>query len=440
VLPADTIFALSSAPGRAAVAVVRISGPAAGAALLALTGRPLPEARRARLGRIVDPASGEALDGALLLWFPAPGSETGEDVAELQPHGAPAVVEALLDALARLPGLRLAEPGEFTRRAFLNGKLDLTAVEGLADLIAAETALQRRQALAQAGGALQRRAAEWRGRLLAALAELEAAIDFPDEDLPPEAARRVPATAAAVAGEMRAALAEAGKGERLRRGLRVALLGAPNAGKSTLLNALARRDAAIVAPTPGTTRDVLEVPLDLGGLPVTLVDTAGLRHGSDDPVEAEGMRRSLLQAEAADLRLLLLDRSAPAEPPVLPGEGRLLTVATKTDLPRVMEDKTDLSVCAYNTDSLVQFESALQREAERLLWAGGGPAPLVTRLRQRQALEQAATALERLAAAQGAELAAEELRLALRGLGRLVGQVDVEELLDTIFREFCIGK
>ncbi len=315
----DSIFALSSAPGRAAVAVVRISGPAAGAALAAMTGRDLPPPRRGVLRRVRDPLDEETLDHALVLWIPGPGSETGEDVAELQLHGAPSVVAGVLQALGRLPGLRPAEAGEFTRRAFDNGRIDLTAVEGLADLIAAETAVQRRQALQQAGGALGRQAEAWQERLLRLLASLEAVIDFPDEDLPADAAAGLAGACAALAGEMAAALAGAARGERLRQGLRVVLLGPPNAGKSTLLNALAGRDAAIVAATPGTTRDVLELSLDLAGLPVTLVDTAGLRAASDDAVELEGMRRSRLQAAAGDILLWLEDgcRPPPAVTPAV---------------------------------------------------------------------------------------------------------------------------
>ena len=450
-MTSDTIFALSSAPGRAALSVVRLSGPAAGEALQAMTGRRLPEPRRGVLSRVRDPESDETLDYALVLWFPGPKSETGEDIAELQLHGAPSVVAAVLQALGRLPGLRPAEAGEFTRRAFLNGRMDLTAVEGLADLIAAETALQRRQALLQAGGALARRAAEWRARLLRQLAELEAVIDFPEEDLPPEAAAALGEESAAVAREMEVAVAGAARGERLRQGLRVVLLGPPNAGKSTLLNALAGRDAAIVAETPGTTRDVLEVALDLGGVPVTLVDTAGLRAAAADAVEAEGMRRSRLQAEAGDILLWLEDGSAPPEREaagllpeagVLTGAGgsALLRVATKADRPDFMDRPVDLIISVRTGRGLSDLESRLRSLAEGLLWSGAGAAPLVTRERQRAAVAEAAAALRRLPTAAGPELQAEELRAALQALGRLVGRVDVEDLLEVIFRDFCIGK
>ena len=440
---AETIFALSSAPGRAAVAVVRLAGPAAGPALAALLGGRLPEPRRAALRKLRDPADGELLDAALVLWLPGPGTETGEDMAELQLHGAPSVVAGVLEVLGRQPGLRMAEPGEFTRRAFDNGRLDLTAVEGLADLIAAETALQRRQALAVAGGALSRRLEAWRGRLAGALARLEASIDFPDEDLPEGLGAESLVELAAVGDEIAEALAGAERGERLRQGLRVVLVGAPNAGKSSLLNALARRPVAIVAPTPGTTRDALEVHLDLAGLPVTLVDTAGLRAGAEDPVELEGMRRAREQASQADLVLYLVDRSCAygAGPPDLGVDRAVcLTVGTKHDLPPGNDLKTDLSVSSTTGEGLERLLEVLAARLRGRVWSDAAPAPLVTRARQRAALQETLAALRRAATAGAVELAAEDLRLALRGLGRVAGRVDVEELLDRIFRDFCIGK
>ena len=293
-----TSFALASGAGRAAVAVVRLSGPGAGAALAALAGR-LPAPRQASLRRLRH--AGLVLDQALVLWFPGPAAYTGEDSAELHLHGGPAVVAAVADALVGL-GLHPAEPGEFTRRAFLNGKLDLTAAEGIADLIAAETEAQRRQALRQAEGGLAARHAGWAARLTRLLARQEAFIEFEEEDLPADLDAQVTADAAALRDEMAALLAEAPRAERLREGVAVAILGAPNAGKSSLLNALVEREAAIVSARAGTTRDVVEVRLVLAGVPVTLADTAGLRDTADE-IEAEGVRRALARAEAADLQI-----------------------------------------------------------------------------------------------------------------------------------------
>src|SRR5271166_1781074 len=300
----DTIFALSSGRPPAAIAVIRVSGPRAGFALQALIGR-LPRPRHATLARVREPASGEIIDEALALWFPGPNSETGEDIAELQIHGGRAVIAATLRALGRIAGLRPAEAGEFTRRAFENGRMDLTAVEGLADLVAAETDAQRRQAFKHLKGLLGERAETWRTRLIEALALVEAGIDFSDEDdVPRETMVRALDLVRPLADEI--ARACAGAGERLREGLRVAIAGPPNAGKSTLFNRLARREAAIVSPFPGTTRDVLELHIDLGGYPVTVLDTAGIRE-ADDPVEREGVRRATEQAAAASLVLWVTD-------------------------------------------------------------------------------------------------------------------------------------
>src|SRR5581483_4638963 len=302
----DTIFALSSGRTPAAIAVVRVSGPRAGPALKALSGK-IPEPRKAALARVRDPQSGEIVDEALALWFPGPNSETGEDTAELQLHGGRAVVAAVFAALGRLDGLRPAEAGEFTRRAFENGRLDLTAVEGLADLIGAETEAQRRQAFRQMKGLLGHRAESWRTQLTEALALVEARIDFADEsDVPEDLIGPALAAARRLRDEIADVLAGAGRGERLRDGLVVAIAGPPNAGKSTLLNRIARREAAIVSPQPGTTRDVIEVHLDLDGYPVTVLDTAGIRD-SDDPVEQEGVRRARQRAAEADLVLWVVD-------------------------------------------------------------------------------------------------------------------------------------
>jgi tRNA modification GTPase len=533
----DTIFALSSGRGPAAIAVVRISGPRAGAALKILSGK-IPAPRQAALARIQG-ADNEIIDEALALWFPAPASETGEDTAELQLHGGRAVVAATLAALARIEGLRPAEAGEFTRRAFENGKLDLTAVEGLADLVAAETEGQRRQAFRQMKGLLGNRAEGWRQRLIQALAWVEARIDFSDEaDVPEDLMAPALAIAHELETEIAAALADSGRGERLREGLVVAIAGPPNAGKSTLLNRLARREAAIVSPYAGTTRDVIEVHLDLAGWPVTLLDTAGIRE-TDDPVELEGVRRAQQRAAAADLVLWVVEAGeadaaknaaakgaakslpviaghppearegeggrtrnpeanpvgpgfavppfgrsrndedfvgfAPSNPPTwlirnkidlmeglersneleeasvtkneaVFGPNNELKSMVKAELTQRNELESDSSELEFNISAVTGkgFDALLDwlaREAGEFL--GGTESALVTRARHRHALEEVLAALKRARSSEVAtreDLVGEDLRIAATALGRLTGRVDVEDILDVIFRDFCIGK
>ncbi len=452
----DTIFALSSGRSPAAVAVIRICGPQAGRALQRLSGR-VPPPRHATLARVRDPTTGEAIDEALALWFPGPHSETGEDMAELQLHGGHAVIAAVLDGLGSIEGCRPAEPGEFTRRAFENGRLDLTAVEGLADLIAAETGAQRRQALRQLKGLIGDRAEAWRRQIIEALALVEARIDFSDEaDVPEDLVGPALHAAQQLRSEIAAALADSGRGERLRDGLVVAIAGPPNAGKSTLLNRLARREAAIVSPYPGTTRDVVEVHLDLDGYPMTLLDTAGIRE-SQDPVEQEGVRRARTRASAADLILWVIDGSA-AEAV----GADMVNNELKSDCWRI-KNKIDLveqKPCGSNEsrsgDDLIKtfsISAVTGIGIDALIGALAGfagnyfsatEAALVTRARHRQALEQTVAALDRAMAEVDSggreELIAEELRAAATALGRLTGRVDVEDLLDVIFRDFCIGK
>jgi tRNA modification GTPase len=442
----DTIFALSSGRPPAAVAVIRVSGPRARAALETMAGR-VPEPRRAAFARLRDRPGGEVIDEAIALWFPAPKSETGEDVVELQVHGGQAVIAAVLAALGRIEGLRPAEPGEFTRRAFENGRLDLTAVEGLADLIFAETEAQRRQAYRQLAGTLGKQAENWRGRLIEAQALVEAGIDFSDEgDVPDKLLGPALATARALRAEIAAALADDQRGERLRDGLVVAIAGPPNAGKSSLLNRLARRDVAIVTPHAGTTRDVIEVHLDLGGYPVTLLDTAGIRD-TEEPVEIEGVRRARARAAAADLVLWVTD--AAADPIGRdPGEGVAHTwqVRNKIDLAERLRPSPGSSegvfpVSALTGAGLAGLIAALERHAGAAL--AGAEASLVTRERHRVALRKVVEALDRALGEGSAgreDIVAEELRLAGRELGRLTGRVDVEDVLDVIFRDFCIGK
>ena len=446
-----TIFALSSGRPPAAIAVVRISGPRARVALETLLGR-VPEPRRAALGRVRAAAGGEVIDEALVLWLPGPGSETGEDMVELQLHGGRAIVAATFAALGRLEGFRPAEAGEFTRRAFEHGRLDLTAVEGLADLIAAETEAQRRQAFRQMKGLLGERAEAWRKRLIEALALVEAGIDFPDEgDVPADLVRPALAVARELRGEIGAVLAGAGRGERLREGLVVAIAGPPNVGKSTLLNALARREAAIVSPFAGTTRDVIEVHFDLGGYPVTVLDTAGIRE-SEDPVEREGIRRARERSEMADLILWVADGRSAADGPEDEGiSGRLggpaiWRVRNKLDLVDLLAERTSsdaaerrlFGVSAASGAGMAALIEGLQAFAKEF-FEDSEPA-LVTRDRQRSALAVAEAALARAEAVDQDELVAEELRSAATALGRLLGRVDVEDVLDVIFRDFCVGK
>jgi tRNA modification GTPase len=450
-----TIFALSSGRPPAAIAVVRVSGPRAGAALEKLIGR-VPEPRKATLARVRDLVTDEAIDEALVLWFPKPCSETGEDTAELQLHGGHAVIAAVLEALATIEDCRPAEPGEFTRRAFEHGRLDLTAVEGLADLIAAETQAQRRQAFRQLKGLIGDRAEAWRQALIEAQALVEARIDFSDEaDVPEDLVDAALHAAQQLRSEIAAALADGGRGERLRDGLVVAIAGPPNAGKSTLLNRLARREAAIVSPYPGTTRDVIEVHFDLGGYPVTLLDTAGIRD-SADPLEQEGVRRARAGAAAADLVLWVTDASAAGTAAEDYGEtlfkSDVWLIRNKIDLavekPWIscesgsgISPPMTVSISAATGAGMDALVAALAAFAQNY-FSATEPA-LVTRARHRRALEDTVAALDRALAERASgreELIAEELRGAATTLGRLTGRVDVEDILDVIFRDFCIGK
>ncbi len=451
----DTIFALSSGRPPAAVAVIRISGPAAKLGLTTTFGR-VPEPRRATFARLRDPLDQDMIDEALVLWFPGPKSETGEDMAELQVHGGRAIVARVCAVLGRLDGFRMAEPGEFTRRAFENGRLDLTAVEGLADLINADTEAQRRQALRQFRGLLGDRAETWRGRLIEALALVEAGIDFSDEgDVPAGLVARAFEIIGPLADEI--AAAGSGQGERLREGLAVAIAGAPNVGKSTLLNRLARREAAIVSPHAGTTRDVIEVHLDLAGFPVILRDTAGLREVAD-PVEQEGVRRARNAVSDADLVLWVVDAAgfeAGWSPPQQDGgpSAQHWVLLNKADLltPGVAQELVSsraqglggnplLTISAMTGAGIEELVRSLAGFAERFFTTE--PA-LVTRERHRVALRDAGAALEgalRLGPRGGEELVAEQIRLATRALERLTGRIGVEDILDVIFRDFCIGK
>lgn len=441
-----TIFALSSAAGRAGVAVVRVSGPHAGMILSVMAAK-RPKPREAVGRKIVHPTTGEVLDRGVVIWFPAPKSFTGEDVAELHLHGSVAVVRAVLAGLALFPECRPAEPGEFARRAFDNGKIDLTQAEGLADLIDAETEGQRRQALRQAQGALSSLYESWRQSLIEAAGLVEASIDFSDEtDVASDAFAQGRTIVSDLEKRLRRHLEDHHRGEILRAGFQVVLAGPPNVGKSSLLNALARRDAAIVSEEAGTTRDVIEVRLDLAGLPVIVSDTAGIRE-TDGAVEREGIRRSVARASDADLVIWLTDIHAPEPTP--PGEfremaDRTLLVLNKSDLaldgkqPVLPDDMIVISVkTGAGIDVLTDRLAAIVKER-----ISPSDAPALTQDRHRRLLEQAAEDLGAFLAGDPnhTELRAEDLRRAAVAIGRITGRIDVEDVLDQVFGRFCIGK
>jgi tRNA modification GTPase len=440
----QTIFALSSGRPPSAIALVRVSGPEARTVVAALAGK-MPSPRMATRALLRD-GKGQPIDDAVVLWFPGPASATGEDVAEFHVHGGRAVLAALFATLADFGNLRPAEPGEFTRRAFENGKLDLTEAEGLDDLIHADTDRQRRQALRQLEGLLGDKARGWRARIIEASALIEAGIDFSDEgDVPAELIAPALVKIKTLLFEIEEVLAAQGQSERLRDGLVVAIAGPPNVGKSTLMNQLARREVAIVSPHAGTTRDVIEVQLDLDGYPVTVIDTAGIRE-TDDPVEQEGVRRARARAAEADLVLWLADAADQAihRDSATP----LWLIRNKIDLdvagqPASLElgpAGVEFRISASRGDGVRELISALVAFTQSYFGAGEGG--LIGRTRQRQLLQESAASLRRSidVIGKGEELAAEELRAAAHALGRLLGRVDVEDILDVIFREFCVGK
>lgn len=446
----QTIFALSSGRPPSAIALVRVSGPQAGLVLTTLAGK-LPVPRQASR-RLLRDGAGQPIDDAVVLWFPGPGTATGEDIAELHAHGGRAVLAALLAAISLIPNTRAAEPGEFTRRAFENGKLDLTEAEGLDDLIHADTDRQRRQALRQLQGLLGDRARNWRERIIEASALIEAGIDFSDEgDVPSELMAPAVKAIKALHDEITKVLAAQGHSERLRDGLVVAIAGEPNVGKSTLMNQLARREVAIVSPHAGTTRDVIEVQLDLDGYPITVIDTAGIRE-TDDPVEQEGVRRARARAEDADLVLWLVEGERAADPDTTrslrtSGDdqrsgGSVWIVRNKIDLGGAAAGRPagEFGISASRGDGIPELVAALVNFAADFFGTTEGA--LVTRARQRDLLGQASDSLRRSLdlVEQGEELAAEELRATAYALGRLLGRVDVEDVLGAIFQKFCIGK
>lgn len=435
----DTIIAPASALG-GGVAVIRASGPMAGTIYTQLTNKPLAAPRQAVLARLMHPVSGKLLDSALALYFPNPNSFTGEDVLELHVHGGRAVVDNVMKAALSLdPTIRLAEPGEFSKRAYLNGKMDLTEAEAIADLVAAETEAQADLALAQMGGALSDLYEKWREELVYLLAMLEAAIDFVDEEDVPQSllddtARKINA----LMQQIDAHLTDNHLGERLRDGFMVAIIGAPNAGKSSLVNVLAKRDVAIVTSVAGTTRDILEVPLNLAGYPVIVMDTAGLRE-TDDLVEAMGIERARRRSEEADVVVALFDATAPRDEETLSRlDEHTIIVQTKADL--ATKDSDDLAISVETGHNIDRLIARIAERIAALTIRKNPEIPLLTRARHREAVSEARDHLYRAQHNPQPELLAEDIRLATRALGRITGRVDVEDLLDVIFSKFCIGK
>lgn len=442
----DTIYARATAPGRAGVTIWRVSGPDSATLISRLTGRALPPPRNLVLRVLRHPTTSDILDRAMLVWFPGPSSYTGEDCVELHTHGGRAVAAAIEAALGALPGFRAADPGEFTKRAFLNGKVDLTEAEAIADLAAAETEMQRRQAVSQAGGSLQALYENWRTQLVTLRARLEAAIEFPEDDLG-DLESALSGQIVSLRDQILQFLRDARRGERLRDGVTVAVVGVPNAGKSSLVNWIAQRDVAIVSELPGTTRDLIEVNLDLGGYPVVLVDTAGLRD-AENVVEQEGIERARRRAASADIKLVLFPGNEPPHPESIAlADGNAIVVLTKADLtgdrpegpndPRVnWGDAVRIStVTGSGMDELL---SCLRQRVEAVI--GSVDTPIPTRERHRHLLEACSDALSAGLVAPLPELVADDLRVAGDMLGRITGRIDVEEMLDSVFRDFCIGK
>jgi tRNA modification GTPase len=443
----DTIFAPATPAGASGVAVFRLSGPHAKAALEAISGKPCPAPRMAALRILRDPVSRETIDHALTLYFAAPASFTGEDVVELHTHGGRAVWQAITETLSALPHLRLAEPGEFTRRAFINNKMDLTAAEGIADLIHAETTAQRKQALRMVEGELEQQYEAYRRQLIRSMALVEAYIDFPDEDIPDSVSQELRDEVNALRTTLTAHLADNRRGERIREGVQAIILGPPNAGKSTLMNYLAKRDVSIVSQTAGTTRDVIEVHLALAGYPLVIADTAGLRESSDE-IETEGVRRALARAQNADLKIAVFDAGQiqiPDATTLAQIDEDTLIVINKTDavtelkLPDDWQGRNKIFPLSLHTGTGVdEFLKSLECNISELFFCE--TSPIITRTRHRRAIEQCVRHLDAFLAGGPVELMGEELRLAVHAMASVTGRVEVDEILGEIFSSFCIGK
>ncbi len=445
----DTIYALASARGVGGVAVIRVSGPLAISGYLTLTEKESAPSRIAILSNFTDNVSRETLDKGLGIVFRAPNSYTGEDVVEYHVHGGIAVIDGMLSALGRLEGHRMALPGEFTRRAFENGKMDLTEAEAVADLIHAQTSLQKQQALSQIDGGLSKIYNDWTLALTKILAYVEAELEFPDEDVPDDILETITPKIAHLRDDIMQHLDDKRRGERLRDGIRVAVIGAPNAGKSSLVNALAQRDVAIVSDIAGTTRDVIDVHLDVAGYPVILSDTAGLRpdqidsNNDQDRIESEGIKRALKVALEADIRVILYDGTASVLDPhssALEEGENVLAVINKADKDTILQHPHDvLRISVSENNGIDAFLEALTVLIQKQ-FAVAAEAPSLTRQRHRFALQECVDGLERCLQAPLPELSAEDLRIAIRAIGKVTGAVDVEDVLDVVFRDFCIGK
>jgi len=441
-----TIFAIATPPGQSAIAVIRISGPLAGATP-ALFGAACPPAGQFSVARLV--LDQRVIDQAILLFMKAPFSSTGEDVCEMHCHGSRAVMDVLLGRLSAEDGFSMAKPGEFTRRSFMNGKMDLSGVEGLADLIEAETATQLHQAWAQIDGALRAPVMAWRGKLVGITAQLEALIDFADEDLPASVESALRTSTVDLQSALANHLDDDGAGELVRDGVIIALIGPVNVGKSTILNALAGRSAAIVSDEAGTTRDIIQIRLDIGGVPATILDTAGIRDESGK-IEAEGIRRSVEAAGFANLVLVILDGSDPAWPAARDKIDRLtsqpkLNILNKADRGlSAVNDAESGQIMSISANDPADIERLVEKLAESLVPLNyADSSVIITRQRHRQALQEAYEALGRALGhdfQQAPEMAAEDFRVAALALGRITGEIDVEELLGSIFSAFCIGK